>query len=154
MFVRGRFRAFRKGVLRYLILRSLSQKPMHGYEIMSNLSDEFGGFYRPSAGATYPILQTLEEEGYITGKDEEGRRVYSITQEGTAFLKTAEGKFREITERRKEFLQERKALNRELRNLANLIMTNYRDLTPEKADRISQIIKESRRKIDDVISEQ
>ena len=153
LFTQRRFGAFRKGALQYLILQSLSQKPMHGYEIMRSLSEDFGGFYRPSAGATYPILQTLEDEGYITGKDEEDKRVYSITPKGTNFLSENEEKFKGMIEKRKEFLEERKGLNRELRNLVNLIMTNYRDLSPDKAEKISQIIKETRRKIDDLISE-
>ena len=153
MFPRGRFVAFRKGVLQYLILKTLSEKPMHGYEIMRSLSEEFGGFYRPSAGAVYPILQMLEDEEYITGREEEGKRIYSITSKGTEYLKKREEKFKTAIEKRKAFFRERKGLNRELRNLTSLITTNYRDLTPEKADRIAQLIKETRRKIDDVISE-
>jgi len=126
---------------------------MHGYEIMRSLGEEFGGFYRPSAGAIYPILQALEDEGYIKGEEQEDKRIYSITPKGTEFLRKSEEKFKAIIEKRKAFFRERKGLNRELRNLAGLIMTNYHDLTPEKADKIAQIMKETRRKIDDIISE-
>jgi DNA-binding PadR family transcriptional regulator len=143
----------RKGMLQYLVLRSLGEKPKHGYEIMQNLGEEFGGFYRPSPGATYPILQALEEEGYVTGKDEEGKKVYSITSKGSDYLKAGEERFKAMIEKRKAFFGERKGLNRELRNLASLIMTNYRDLSPEKSEKIAQIIKEARRKADDIISE-
>ena len=153
MFPRRRFAGFRRGALQYLILKSLSEKPKHGYEIMRSLSEEFGGFYRPSAGAIYPILQTLEDEGYIKGEEQEDKRVYLITPKGIGFLENSEEKFKAVIEKRKTFFIERRGLNRELRNLASLIMTNYRDLTPEKAERIAQIIKETRRKIDDIISE-
>lgn len=152
MFQRGRFTAFRKGVLQYLILKTLSEKPMHGYEIMRSMSEDFGGFYRPSAGATYPILQNLEDEGYITGKDEDGKRVYSIEPKGSQYLKENEEKFKVMIEKRKSFFDERKELNRELRNLGSLVMTNYHDLTTEKSKEIAQIIKDARRKIDDMIS--
>jgi len=153
LFPHIRFGAFRKGVLRHLILQALSEKPMHGYEIMRSMGEEFGGFYRPSAGAIYPILQDLEDEGYIKGEEQEDKRIYSITPKGTEFLKKGEEKFRAMIEKRKAFFGERKGLNRELRNLASLIMTNYHDLTPEKADKVAQVIKETRRKIDDIISE-
>jgi DNA-binding PadR family transcriptional regulator len=153
MFPHGRPPAFRRGILQYLILRSLSEKPMHGYEMMRSLGEEFGGFYRPSAGAIYPILQALEDEGYIRGEEQEDKRIYSITPKGTEFLRKSEEKFKAIIEKRKAFFGERRGLNRELRNLAGLIMTNYHDLTPEKADKIAQIMKETRRKIDDIISE-
>jgi len=153
MFPHGRPPAFRRGILQYLILRALSEKPMHGYEIMRSLGEEFGGFYRPSAGAIYPVLQTLEDEGYIKGEEQEEKRIYSITPKGTEFMRKSEEKFKAIIEKRKAFFGERKGLNRELRNLASLIMTNYHDLTSEKADKIAQIMKETRRKIDDIVSE-
>jgi len=153
MFPRRRFPIFRKGVLRYHILQSLNEKPMHGYDIIKNLSEEFGGVYRPSAGAIYPTLQALEDEGYVTSEEKEGKKTYTITQEGKEFLKKGEERIKTIVENRKAFLSERKELNRETRNLANLIFTNYRDLEKEKADAIAQVLKEARRKISDIIFE-
>jgi DNA-binding PadR family transcriptional regulator len=148
-----RMHGFRKGMLQHMVLKSLADKPKHGYEIMQSLGEEFQGAYQPSPGALYPILQMLEEEGYVAGKDEEGKRIYSITPEGSEYLKASEEKFKALIDKRKAFFDERKGLNRELRNLGSLVMTNYRDMTPEKAERIAQIIKEARRKIDDIISE-
>ena len=153
MFPRRRLAVFRRGVLRFLILQSLSEKPMHGYEIMKNLGEEFGGFYRPSAGAIYPTLEALEDEGYVIGEEKEGKKVYSVTSKGIEFMKKSEDKVKAIIERRKAFLSERRGLNRELRNLVSLIMTNYRDLEIEKADEIAQVLKETRRKISDIIFE-
>ena len=145
--------AFRKGGLQYLILQALAEKPMHGYDIIRSLSEEFGGFYQPSAGAIYPTLQTLEDQEYVKGEEKEGKRTYSITEKGKEHLKESVEKYKAMIEKRKALFGERRSLNRELRNLASLVMTNYRDLTPEKADRIAQILKEARRKIDDIISE-
>lgn len=153
MFPRRRFGVFRKGMLRYMILQSLTEKPMHGYEMMKNLSDDFGGVYRPSAGAIYPTLQALEEEGYISSEEKEEKKIYSITEKGRELAKESEEKFKSMLERRQVFLNERRDLNRELRNLASLIMTNYRDLDKEKADAIAQILKEARKKISDIVFE-
>ncbi len=148
-----RMHGFGKGMLQHVVLKSLADKPKHGYEIMQSLGEEFSGSYQPSPGALYPILQMLEEEGYVTGRDEEGKRIYSITSEGSEYVKASEERFKVLIEKRKAFFGERRSLNRELRNLGSLVMTNYRDMSAEKAERIAQIIKEARRKIDDVISE-
>ena len=153
MFPHRRFSIFRKGMLRYMMLQSLMEKPMHGYEIIKNFSDEFGGVYRPSAGAIYPTLQALEEEGYISSEEKEEKKIYSITQKGRELAKESEEKFKAMLERRRIFLNERKDLNRDLRNLASLIMTNYRDLDKKKVDAITQVLKETRKKVSDIVFE-
>ncbi|KPV65065.1 MAG: hypothetical protein AOA65_0568 [Candidatus Bathyarchaeota archaeon BA1] len=68
-------------------------------------------------------------------------------------LKREEGMFKEMIESRRAFIEERKGLNRELRNFASLIRTNYLDLTPEKAERIRLVLEEARKKITDIIFE-
>ena len=150
---RSRIRIFQKGVIRYLILESLCERPMHGYEIMKALGENFEGLFQPSAGAIYPTLQTLQDEGYITTEETEGKKTHTITQEGREFLKKSEERFKTIIENRKAFLSERRELNREIRNLASLIFTNYRDLEKQKTDAVAQVLKEARRKISEIIFE-
>lgn len=144
---------FRKNILRYITLKALEEKPMHGYEAMKVLGEEFGGFFPPSAGAIYPMLQTLEDQEYVKGEEKDGKRVYSITPKGKELLRREENMFKAIIENRKAFAEERKELNKELRSFASLILTNYRDLTPEKAEKIRQILHEDRKKISDIIFE-
>ena len=60
---------------------------MHGYEVMQALEEESCGWYRASPGSVYPTLQMLEDEGYVRGRDEEGKKVYEITGEGREYLK-------------------------------------------------------------------
>ena len=79
-------RIFHKGDFKYLILDLLKDKPRHGYEIIRDLEEKFHGFYTPSPGAVYPTLQYLEEAGYVTAAAQEGKKVYTITEEGKAFL--------------------------------------------------------------------
>jgi len=71
---RSRLRIFRKGVIRYLVLEALSGRPMHGYELMKTLGEKFEGLFQPSAGAIYPTLQMLQDEGYITTEEAEGKK--------------------------------------------------------------------------------
>jgi DNA-binding PadR family transcriptional regulator len=136
-----------------MLLKELEEKPMHGYEIIRIIGEDFGGLFQPSAGAVYPLLQTLENQDYVRGEEKEGKRVYSITPKGVELLKKEENTFKEIIEDRRSFFQERKGLNRELRNFASLIRTNYIDLTPEKAEEIRQILQETRKKITGIIFE-
>src|SRR4051794_27836939 len=62
----GRGRACR-GDVRAAIVGLLSERPMHGYEIIQELSERTGGMWQPSAGSVYPTLQLLEDEGVVVG---------------------------------------------------------------------------------------
>jgi DNA-binding PadR family transcriptional regulator len=57
---------------------------MHGYQIMQKLEERSGGAWRPSPGSVYPTLQLLEDQGLIKGEESEGRRVFALTEAGTA----------------------------------------------------------------------
>jgi DNA-binding PadR family transcriptional regulator len=78
----GRHGPIRRGEVRPLILAALAQRPMHGYELIQELEAQSGGRWRPSAGSIYPTLQQLSDEGLVTGEDVDGRRVYTLTEDG------------------------------------------------------------------------
>jgi DNA-binding PadR family transcriptional regulator len=65
-----------RGFLRPQIIQLFQQEPMSGVEIMNRLQDMSHGWYRPSPGAIYPLLERLEKEGLIT-KNKDGR--YQLT---------------------------------------------------------------------------
>jgi DNA-binding PadR family transcriptional regulator len=77
---------FRRGVFKYIILEYLKDKPQHGYEIIRALEERFHGLYSPSAGTIYPRLQRLEEIGLVTSIEQDGKKIYAITEEGLSFL--------------------------------------------------------------------
>ncbi len=79
-------RVFGRGDLKYVLLELLQERPMHGYEMMKALEDRSGGFYSPSSGSIYPTLQLLEDRGLVTVAESEGKKVYTITDAGRAFL--------------------------------------------------------------------
>jgi DNA-binding PadR family transcriptional regulator len=79
-------RFFGRGDMKYALLELLQERPMHGYEMMKALEERSYGFYTPSAGSIYPTLQMLEDRGLVAVADVEGKKVYSITEEGKAFL--------------------------------------------------------------------
>jgi len=82
----GRFgrwsRFFGPGEVRLALLSLLEQGPKHGYELMKDLEARSGGIYRASAGAVYPALQQLEDEGLLTSDQKEGKRTYRLTEAG------------------------------------------------------------------------
>jgi len=80
-------RLFDYGDLRLLLLAIIAEQPSHGYELIKNIEERFGGSYSPSPGVIYPTLSWLDDMGYAAIEAEEGgRKRYRITDEGKAFL--------------------------------------------------------------------
>jgi DNA-binding PadR family transcriptional regulator len=82
MFGRGVKRG--RGDVRAAILALLAEEPMHGYQIITELSERSGGAWRPSPGSVYPTLQALEDQGLVSAHKSDGRRIFSLTDEGRA----------------------------------------------------------------------
>lgn len=89
-------RFLERGDLRFLILNSVASKPKHGYQIITSISKKFEGLYRPSPGAVYPTLQSLEEEGLIKSREEGGKKTYALTKRGKAYFKKKKKRVEEI----------------------------------------------------------
>lgn len=101
----GRRVWFESGDLKYVILKLLCEKPMHGYEVMKALEEQTQGCYKPSPGAVYPTLQWLEDEGLVRGVEVEGKKVYEITDAGRRFLDEHKSTVEEIFERIEETIE-------------------------------------------------
>ncbi|HET9959164.1 MAG TPA: PadR family transcriptional regulator [Polyangiaceae bacterium] len=71
-----------RGGVRYLVLEAIEQQPRHGYEIIQHIEQRAGSAYRPSPGVIYPTLQMLEELGHARVIEQDGRKVYAITDAG------------------------------------------------------------------------
>ncbi len=83
---RSRWKWFERGDLKFAILALIEEKPMHGYEVMQALEDESAGCYKASPGSVYPTLQLLEDQGHVTARDQAGRKIYAITEDGRSYL--------------------------------------------------------------------
>jgi DNA-binding PadR family transcriptional regulator len=92
-----------KGFLRYKLLKMLSNKPMSGSEIMSEIENQTSGYWKPSPGSIYPLLSWLQDQGHIkeATQQEPGIRRYEMTEQGKKFLED-ERKTREELDRRLE----------------------------------------------------
>ena len=71
-----------RGDIRAAILALLAEEPMHGYQIIQELSERTGGAWRPSPGSVYPTLQQLEDEELVRTVHSNGRRVFELTDSG------------------------------------------------------------------------
>ena len=80
----GRHRA-RRGAVPVAILTVLEQRPMHGYEIITELESRSEGRWRPSPGSVYPTLDKLEHRGLLTSTEVDGKRQFSLTDLGREF---------------------------------------------------------------------
>jgi DNA-binding PadR family transcriptional regulator len=80
-------RMLAQGDLRLVALALIAQAPRHGYEIIKQLEEKTADWYSPSPGIVYPTLTYLEEAGYVTASTEGSKKLYTITDEGRAYLK-------------------------------------------------------------------
>lgn len=77
-------RDFRKGLLKFFILKMLAREDMHGYAMMSRIEEVSG--WKPSSGSMYPALLNLTTAGLIKMKVLDMRKMYSITPKGRALI--------------------------------------------------------------------
>src|SRR5215467_15811882 len=72
----------RRGDVRAAVLALLAERQMHGYEMIKEIEERTEGAWTPSAGSIYPTLQLLEDEGLIRGEESEGKRRFTLTDDG------------------------------------------------------------------------
>src|SRR5215212_10043147 len=138
----GEFMRMRRGDIKFHLLEILKDTPRHGYEIISELEKQSGG-YRPSPGSVYPTLQMLEEGGYLTSEQIEGKTVYTITEEGLKLLEERGAPAFEAHPKMAQAFEMRKSLMK----LGSAVMDGVRDSDEETAKRISEIINKARKDV-------
>ena len=79
-------RVFDHGELRLVILALIAEHPSHGYELIKAIEERLGGSYSPSPGVVYPTLTLLEELGHATVAENGGKKLYTVTDAGRAYL--------------------------------------------------------------------
>ncbi|MBS4192245.1 PadR family transcriptional regulator [Bacillus sp. FJAT-49705] len=82
----GGERFFGRGDLKIVLLKLLQEQSRHGYGLIKELEKKFKGFYSPSPGSVYPILQMLEDQDLVNVTKEGRKKVYHLTDEGQTYL--------------------------------------------------------------------
>ena len=137
----------RRGDMKFLLLEVLKEGPRHGYDIISELEARSG--YRPSPGSIYPTLQMLEEGGFLTSAQVEGKKVYSITEEGLKMPEEREAPPFEAHPKMAQAFELRKSLMK----LGAAAMDGVRDGDEETVKRISEILNKARRDVYSILAE-
>jgi DNA-binding PadR family transcriptional regulator len=85
------------GLIRLHILHHACEAPIFGLGIIEELQRHG---YRLSAGTLYPMLHGLERKGYlrsqVVGAGRRSRRFYVATRKGSAAMRKAKGKVKEL----------------------------------------------------------
>jgi DNA-binding PadR family transcriptional regulator len=149
---------FQKGDMKYVILDLIRDKPRHGYEIIRILEERSHGFYAPSPGAVYPTLQLMEEMGYVSAVQQDGKKVYSLTDEGRRFLEDrvqfAEGVKKQMRDWwNPENAGEMRDTMAEFGRLGRLIGGRLRKVDAEKMQRIRDVISRAYSDIETILGQ-
>ena len=159
-FFRGPWRetSFQKGDLKYVILDLIKDKPRHGYEIIRELEELSHGLYTPSPGAVYPTLQMLEEMGYASATEQDGKKIYAITEQGLRFLterKDSADEVRSQMKRKWSFknIGKMAMMMKEYHALENLLGRGLRSLDADKMQRIRQVLISAYQEIEAILEE-
>lgn len=158
----GQERMFHRGDFKYLILDLLKIKPRYGYEVIRELEERSHGFYSPSPGVVYPTLQYLEDTGHVTSREQDGKKVYTITQEGLKFLEDRSQTVNDIRSHIRrgwglwssELRDQFRDLMHEIRDLGRLIGQRSRGIDREKIRRIEDILKNAYGEIEKILREE
>ncbi len=76
--------------LQILLLTQLEDGSKYGYEMLTQLKDEFEGTWTPKTGTVYPALKSLQKKGFVDTQDLDGTDFYHITEEGKAIFELME----------------------------------------------------------------
>lgn len=147
---------FRRGDIKYIVLELLKDKPRHGYEIIKELEGRSYGFYSPSPGIVYPTLQWLEEMGYVSSVEKEGKKIYTITDNGIKFYEDNKNSRASFT--RPPFSgwdhvsgYEFHDTMQSLREIGRIIAQSARNISSEKIKRINFIVKKTFEEVMEII---
>ncbi len=150
----GRGQRARRGDVRIGLLTLLQDKPMHGYDLIRELEERSGGMWRPSPGSIYPTLQMLEDEGLVTSEDRDGKRVFSITDAGTAEIQERRGRGDGAPPWEFDALSEGLTQLRESAfQLAAAVMQVARTATEPQRKQAAEILADARKKVYAILAE-
>ena len=100
-----------KGLISYLVLELLDERPRYGYELLGEITEISGGHWEPSYGSVYPILYKFEEEGVaerVEREEEPDRKYFALTDAG-----------------REELAEKRREIGGEARDFGDVVLGFY-----------------------------
>jgi DNA-binding PadR family transcriptional regulator len=134
-----------RGDIRAAILVLLAEQPMHGYQIIQELSERTGGVWQPSPGSVYPTLQQLQDEDLVRETaSESGKRIYELTDAGREQASATTPPWTAVTGESDDALVS-------LRDLAHQVMAATRQVahagTASHIEAAQDVLREARQKL-------
>ncbi|WP_234985764.1 PadR family transcriptional regulator [Demequina sp. NBRC 110051] len=140
-----------RGDVRAAVLALLNEEPMHGYQIIREITERTDGRWKPSAGSVYPTLQLLADEGLVSAELSADRKTYSLTDDGAeeAAAAAASAPWVTVETDGHGFSTTAKAGM----DLAQAVAQVARTGTSAQQERATEILTEARRKIYSILAE-
>jgi formylmethanofuran dehydrogenase subunit E len=82
------------------MLKIISMENVSGYQIMKRVEVLVGE--KPSTGSVYPLLKSMQNEGWITGKKEGNKTLYEITDKGKEIVQKHDALKEQISQKVRE----------------------------------------------------
>src|SRR5262245_48620013 len=137
----------RRGDVQTAVLRLLAESPMHGYQIIQELTDRSGGAWNPGPGSVYPTLQAMEEQDLVTSEMDGSKRVYSLTEKGREAAEAGKGSARTPWDDMAESSGPRLDLRQAIQNLFAASAQIERTGTDQQIARATEQLDQARKAI-------
>ncbi|MFI5509742.1 PadR family transcriptional regulator [Mycobacterium sp. NPDC051804] len=142
----------RRGDVRAAILKLLTDRPMHGYEMIQEINERSQQLWKPSPGSVYPTLQLLVDEGLLVASETEGsKKLFELTDEGRAAAEKIEtAPWDEITQGADPGAVNLRAA---VGQLMGAVAQSAHAASAEQQQRIVDIVNNARREIYGILGE-
>ncbi|MGQ4598628.1 helix-turn-helix transcriptional regulator [Nocardia sp. R6R-6] len=151
---RGRGGRGRRGDVRAAVLLLLTERPMHGYELIQQIRERSDDLWRPSPGSIYPALAQLEDEGLVLIEKVAGRKTAKLTDTGAEYVTAHRD---ELGDPWAEVKQDVGAQAMDLRALVGQLMGAVAQVaaagTPQQAARAAELLTETRKSLYRILAE-
>ena len=142
--------------MRSAILDILSKavEALNGYQVIQAISERTEGQWKPSPGSVYPTISQLEDEGLIRGEESEGKRRFTLTEEGTAAQREKAGEESPWDAVRADAAPEQIQLAESMKKLHHAIRQAFVAGDDGQQKRVRELLDETRGKIYAILAEE
>jgi len=142
----------KRGDVRAAILRLLTERPMHGYEMIQEIAERTQQLWKPSPGSVYPTLQLLVDEGLLVATETDtSKKLFELTEQGRAAAAEIEtAPWDEITEGADPAAM---GLRSAVGQLMGAVAQSAHAANSEQQQRIVEIVNTARREIYQILGE-
>jgi DNA-binding PadR family transcriptional regulator len=150
----GRGPKARRGDVRAAALALLAEQPRNGYQIIQEIAERSGGYWKPSSGSVYPALQQLEDEGLVEVATEEGRRTFRLTEAGQAYVEQHQDELKAPWETMTPGPDDASVgMHTLLGQVAMAVVQVSQAATPAQLEKARQVLIEARRALYQILAE-